>query len=84
MPRSEHNGDGFRYKVRYRPHRPEGAEDRTYTTVNVTNPNISEWIVSGVPTFQPYEIAVVSANNMGEAPILGGEWKIGYSGEGSK
>ena len=82
MPRSEHNGEGFRYRVRYRPHRPEGEEDRTYTTVNVTNPDTSEWIVSNVPTFQPYRIIVDSVNNMGEAPILG--WKIGYSGEGSK
>ena len=84
VSRSEHNGDGFRYRVHYRPHCPECAQDSTFTTNEVTNPNLGELIVSGVPTFQPYEIAVQSVNNVGEADILGGEWRIGYSGEGSK
>ena len=80
VPRREHNGEGFHYKVGYRPI----GDHRPMTIRQVMNPNTSEMAVSGVPTFQQYEIFVQSVNNMGEAPIRGGERKIGYSGEGRK
>jgi len=49
---------------------------------SVTDPTSSELIVYDVPIFHKYEIFVQSVNNIGEAPIIGGERKMGYSGEG--
>ena len=80
MPRREHNGEDFHYRVGYR--RLSNGEQMH--TSSVTNPNSSELIVYDVPIFQKYEIFVQSLNRIGEAPIIGGERKMGYSGEGSK
>ena len=80
MPRPEHNGEGFHYKVGYR-----RLDDRgPMSTSQVWDPSISELIVYDVPIFQKYELFVQSVNGKGEAPILGGERKVGYSGEGRK
>jgi len=83
VPRREHNGEGFHYVVGYRLYRPL-AESGPISTSQVWDPNSSELIVYDVPIFQEYEIFVQSVNRQGEAPILGGERKIGYSGEGRK
>ena len=80
MPRQEHNGEGFHYRVGYRALGNRGQ----MSTSLVTNPSSSELIVYDVPIFHKYEIFVQSVNRIGEAPIIGGERKMGYSGEGSK
>ena len=80
VPRQEHNGEGFHYRVGYRPLRAGG---QMYIS-EVRNPNNRELIVYDVPVFEKYEVIVQSVNNIGEAPILGGERKMGYSGEGRK
>jgi len=54
------------------------------STSVVTDPSSSKLIVYDVPIFQKFEIFVQSVNRIGEAPILGGERKMGYSGEGRK
>ena len=78
MPREEHNAEGFHYRVGYRPLSERGP----ISTSIVTDPTSSELIVYDVPIFEQYEIFVQSVNGVGEAPILGGERKRGYSGEG--
>ena len=83
VSRPDHNGQGFRYDVQYRPHH-SGDNQEQRISREVTDPSISELEVTGVPTFQPYEIFVQSVNDVDGAPILGGTRKIGYSGEGSK
>jgi len=80
VPRDEHNGEGFHYRVAYR---PLGSREQISTS-QVTTPTSSQLIVYDVPVFQKYEIFVQSVNRIGEAPILGGERKVGYSGEGRK
>ena len=80
MPRREHNGEGFHYRVGYRPLDNHGQ----MSTSLVSNSASSELIVYDVPIFHKYEIFVQSVNSMGEAPIIGGERKMGYSGEGRK
>lgn len=80
VPREDHNGEGFHYRVGYRAYGDRGP----MSTSVVTDPSSSKLIVYDVPIFQKFEIFVQSVNRIGEAPILGGERKMGYSGEGRK
>jgi hypothetical protein len=51
----------------------------------VANPSVGELVIyDQKEVFQKYEIFVQAVNNLGEAPILNGERRIGFSGEGSK
>lgn len=67
------NGPGLHYRVMWR----QKGVDSDWTTVTVANN--SEFVVSGTPTFVPYEIKVQSVNDHGAGP----EPAIahGYSGE---
>ncbi|XP_037539566.1 neuronal cell adhesion molecule isoform X2 [Nematolebias whitei] len=67
------NGPGLHYKVSWRQKRP-GAE---WTTETVSNN--SKFVVSGTPTFFPYEIKVQAVNDYGEGPEPA--VVLGYSGE---
>ncbi|XP_043943372.1 neuronal cell adhesion molecule isoform X9 [Protopterus annectens] len=67
------NGPGLQYKVSWR----QKDGDDEWTSVSVTN--VSQYIVSGTPTFAPYEIKVQAFNNFGYAPEP--SVVIGYSGE---
>uniref|UniRef100_A0A8C5M7V5 Neuronal cell adhesion molecule n=1 Tax=Leptobrachium leishanense TaxID=445787 RepID=A0A8C5M7V5_9ANUR len=67
------NGPGVEYKVSWR------QKDIGDDFVSVTVANVSKHIVSGTPTFVPYEIKVQALNVVGyapEPPIV-----IGHSGE---
>lgn len=67
------NGPGLRYKVMWR----QKARDIDWTTVTVANN--SKFVVSGTPTFVPYELKVQAVNDHGAGP----EPAVahGYSGE---
>lgn len=67
------NGPGLHYRVMWR----QKALDTDWTTVTVANN--SKFVVSGTPTFVPYELKVQAVNDHGAGP----EPKIaeGYSGE---
>nr|XP_019934674.1 PREDICTED: neuronal cell adhesion molecule-like isoform X11 [Paralichthys olivaceus] len=67
------NGPGLRYRVMWR----QKAVDSDWTTVTVSNN--SRFVVSGTPTFVPYELKVQAVNDHGVGP----EPAIarGYSGE---
>ncbi|TMS05363.1 Neuronal cell adhesion molecule [Larimichthys crocea] len=67
------NGPGLRYKVMWRQN-VEGAEWMTETVANST-----KFVVSGTPTFFPYELKVQAVNDHGEGPEPAGI--LGYSGE---
>ncbi|XP_019370126.1 PREDICTED: neuronal cell adhesion molecule isoform X8 [Gavialis gangeticus] len=67
------NGPGLQYKVSWR---QKDADDE-WTSVIVAN--VSKYIVSGTPTFVPYEIKVQSLNDLGYAPEP--SEVIGHSGE---
>lgn len=67
------NGPGLQYKVSWRPRDTE--ED--WTSVIVAN--ISEYVVTGTPTFVPYEVTVQAVNDYGHGPRP--EVVPGYSGE---
>ncbi|KAG8012788.1 Neuronal cell adhesion molecule [Nibea albiflora] len=67
------NGPGLRYKVMWRQN-VEGAEWMTETVANGT-----KFVVSGTPTFFPYELKVQAVNDHGEGPEPAGV--LGYSGE---
>ncbi|KAJ7329754.1 hypothetical protein JRQ81_015928 [Phrynocephalus forsythii] len=67
------NGPGLRYKVSWR----QRDGDDEWTSVVVAN--VSKYIVSGTPTFTPYEIKVQALNDLGAAPEP--TTAIGHSGE---
>ncbi|XP_072856599.2 neuronal cell adhesion molecule isoform X23 [Pogona vitticeps] len=67
------NGPGLRYKVSWR----QKDGDDEWTSVVVAN--VSKYIVSGTPTFTPYEIKVQALNDLGMAPEP--STTIGHSGE---
>ncbi|XP_054476186.1 neuronal cell adhesion molecule-like isoform X2 [Anoplopoma fimbria] len=67
------NGPGLHYRVMWR----QKAMDSDWTTVTVANN--SKFVVSGTPTFVPYELKVQAVNDYGAGP----EPAVahGYSGE---
>ncbi|KAG9490211.1 hypothetical protein GDO78_005869 [Eleutherodactylus coqui] len=67
------NGPGLQYKVSWR----QKDADEDWTSVIVAN--VSKYIVSGTPTFVPYEIKVQALNDLGYAPEAA--VVIGHSGE---
>uniref|UniRef100_A0A671RR82 Neural cell adhesion molecule L1 n=1 Tax=Sinocyclocheilus anshuiensis TaxID=1608454 RepID=A0A671RR82_9TELE len=67
------NGPGLQYKVMWR---QQGIE-KDWTSVSVAN--VSKFVVSGTPTFVPYEVMVQALNDYGLGPKPGAV--IGYSGE---
>ncbi|XP_073476024.1 neuronal cell adhesion molecule isoform X11 [Aquarana catesbeiana] len=67
------NGPGLQYKVSWR----QKDFDEDWTDVTVAN--VSKYIVSGTPTFVPYEIKVQALNDLGYAPVP--LVVIGHSGE---
>ncbi|XP_063998251.1 neuronal cell adhesion molecule isoform X40 [Pogoniulus pusillus] len=67
------NGPGLQYKVSWR----QKDVDDEWTSVIVAN--VSKYIVSGTPTFVPYEIKVQALNDLGYAPEP--SEVIGHSGE---
>ncbi|XP_044136285.1 neuronal cell adhesion molecule isoform X10 [Bufo gargarizans] len=67
------NGPGLQYKVSWR----QKDFDEDWTSVTVAN--VSKYIVSGTPTFVPYEIKVQALNDLGYAPEPA--VVIGHSGE---
>ncbi|XP_016849340.1 neuronal cell adhesion molecule isoform X23 [Anolis carolinensis] len=67
------NGPGLQYKVSWR----QKDGDDEWTSVIVAN--VSRYIVSGTPTFTPYEIKVQGLNDLGPAPEP--TTVIGHSGE---
>jgi receptor-type tyrosine-protein phosphatase zeta len=78
MPRIEHNGEGFHYRVAYKEVGVPGAQQKV---VEVTNWEQREYVVKGVPTFQKYEFHVQAANNLGISPQKL-YTRYGHSGEG--
>ncbi|XP_063252726.1 neuronal cell adhesion molecule isoform X15 [Prinia subflava] len=67
------NGPGLQYKVSWR----QKDVDDEWTSVIVAN--VSKYIVSGTPTFVPYEVKVQALNDLGYAPEP--SEVIGHSGE---
>uniref|UniRef100_A0A8B9L2I4 Neuronal cell adhesion molecule a n=1 Tax=Astyanax mexicanus TaxID=7994 RepID=A0A8B9L2I4_ASTMX len=67
------NGPGLQYKVSWR--QKETEED--WTSVIVAN--VSQYVVTGAPTFIPYEVTVQAFNDYGHGPKPG--VVFGYSGE---
>ncbi|XP_076578915.1 neuronal cell adhesion molecule a isoform X3 [Chaetodon auriga] len=67
------NGPGLEYKVQWR--QKDVDEDWSSKTVA----NVSQFAVSGTPTYVPYEIKVQALNDYGSGPEP--EVVIGYSGE---
>ncbi|XP_034433543.1 neuronal cell adhesion molecule a isoform X14 [Hippoglossus hippoglossus] len=67
------NGPGLEYKVLWR----QKDMDGDWSWKNVAN--ISRFVVTGIPTFVPFEIKVQAMNDYGSGPEP--EVLIGYSGE---
>ncbi|XP_067357760.1 neuronal cell adhesion molecule-like isoform X5 [Channa argus] len=67
------NGPGLHYKVMWR----QNLTDSDWTTVVVSNN--SKFVVSGTPTFVPYQLKVQAVNQHGAGPEPA--TAIGYSGE---
>ncbi|XP_031671477.1 neuronal cell adhesion molecule isoform X19 [Oncorhynchus kisutch] len=67
------NGPGLQYKVNWR--QKDVEEDWLSETVA----NTSKYVVSGTPTFVPYEVKVQAVNDYGNGPAP--EAVVGYSGE---
>eukprot|EP00063_Salmo_salar_P006421 XP_013981256.1 PREDICTED: neuronal cell adhesion molecule-like isoform X10 [Salmo salar] len=67
------NGPGLQYKVMWR----KKDVDKNWTSVTVAN--VSKFMVSGTPTFTPYEVKVQAINNngIGPDPVV----VTGHSGE---
>lgn len=56
------NGPGLHYKVMWR----QKSVDSDWTSVTVSN--TSKFVVSGTPTFVPYELKVQAVNDYGAGP----------------
>ncbi|XP_029317679.1 neuronal cell adhesion molecule a isoform X8 [Cottoperca gobio] len=67
------NGPSLEYKVQWR----QKDVDDHWSSKNVAN--VSQFVVSGTPTYVPYEIKVQALNDYGSGPEPG--IVIGYSGE---
>ncbi|KAM6895813.1 neuronal cell adhesion molecule a isoform 2-T2 [Xenentodon cancila] len=67
------NGPGLQYKVHWR----QKDVDEDWSSQNVAN--ASQYVVSGTPTYVPYEIKVQAFNDYGNGPD--GEVVVGFSGE---
>lgn len=67
------NGPGLEYRVQWR----QINVDEDWSTKNVAN--VSQFVVSGTPTYVSYEIRVQAINDYGSGPEP--ETVIGYSGE---
>ncbi|XP_053270886.1 neuronal cell adhesion molecule a isoform X1 [Pleuronectes platessa] len=67
------NGPGLEYKVLWR----QKDMDGEWSSKNVAN--VSRFVVTGIPTFVPFEIKVQAINDYGSGPEP--EALIGYSGE---
>ncbi|XP_067293217.1 neuronal cell adhesion molecule isoform X4 [Pseudorasbora parva] len=67
------NGPGLLYKVMWR----QQDVEKDWSAVSVAN--VSKYIVSGTPTFVPYELMVQAQNDLGPGPPA--TPVIGYSGE---
>ncbi|XP_016386966.1 neuronal cell adhesion molecule-like [Sinocyclocheilus rhinocerous] len=67
------NGPGLQYKVMWR------QQDMEKDWMSVSVANVSKFVVSGTPTFVPYEVLVQTLNDYGPGPKPSAV--IGYSGE---
>ncbi|XP_050956524.1 neuronal cell adhesion molecule-like isoform X8 [Labeo rohita] len=67
------NGPNLKYKVMWR----QQDTEKEWASVNVAN--VSKFVVSGTPTFVPYEVMVQALNEYGPGPQPSPV--IGYSGE---
>ncbi|XP_065133387.1 neuronal cell adhesion molecule isoform X9 [Paramisgurnus dabryanus] len=67
------NGPGLQYKVMWR------QQDVETEWTSVTVANVAKFLVSGTPTFVPYEVMVQAVNDYGDGPKPA--VVIGYSGE---
>ncbi|KAJ8374119.1 hypothetical protein SKAU_G00046990 [Synaphobranchus kaupii] len=67
------NGPGLQYKVIWR----QKDVDKDWMSLMVAN--VSKFVVSGTPTFVPYEVKVQAVNDYGSAPEP--QVHIGHSGE---
>ncbi|XP_065145893.1 neuronal cell adhesion molecule a isoform X11 [Paramisgurnus dabryanus] len=72
---SESNGPGLQYKVSWR------KKDVEQRWTSLTLANVSQYVVTGTPTFEPYEVTVQAINDYGPGPRP--EVVLGYSGEDS-
>uniref|UniRef100_A0A673LZR9 Neuronal cell adhesion molecule-like n=1 Tax=Sinocyclocheilus rhinocerous TaxID=307959 RepID=A0A673LZR9_9TELE len=70
---SNSNGPGLQYKVSWR------QEDVDQQWTSLTLANVSLYVVTGTPTFTPYEVTVQAVNDYGPGPRP--EVVLGYSGE---
>ncbi|XP_016130291.1 neuronal cell adhesion molecule-like isoform X2 [Sinocyclocheilus grahami] len=69
----ESNGPGLQYKVSWR------QKDLDPQWTSLTLANVSQYVVTGTPTFAPYEVTVQAVNDYGSGPRP--EVVLGYSGE---
>uniref|UniRef100_A0A8C1FSP7 Neuronal cell adhesion molecule a n=1 Tax=Cyprinus carpio carpio TaxID=630221 RepID=A0A8C1FSP7_CYPCA len=69
----ESNGPGLQYKVSWR----QKDVDQQWTSLSLAN--VSQYVVTGTPTFTPYEVTVQAVNEYGPGPSP--EVVLGYSGE---
>uniref|UniRef100_A0A8C1J592 Neuronal cell adhesion molecule a n=1 Tax=Cyprinus carpio TaxID=7962 RepID=A0A8C1J592_CYPCA len=69
----ESNGPGLQYKVSWR----QKDVDQQWTSLPLAN--VSQYVVTGTPTFTPYEVTVQAVNEYGPGPSP--EVVLGYSGE---
>ena len=81
VSREEQNGPGFHYVVRWRDHErrtTHGRRDTTQGNGSVSGrhsefeerrvaANITELVLGGLPVFVPYDVYVVSVNDIGPA-----------------
>jgi hypothetical protein len=75
---ADHNGEKFRYVVRYKRISPT-VSDTTVQTIEKWRQN--ELVVENQPTFAQYEISVEAVNDLGSAPAELLATVIGHSGE---
>uniref|UniRef100_A0A8C1YDA1 Neuronal cell adhesion molecule a n=1 Tax=Cyprinus carpio TaxID=7962 RepID=A0A8C1YDA1_CYPCA len=67
------NGPGLQYKVSWR------QKDLDQQWTSLTLANVSQYVVTGTPTYAPYEVTVQAVNDYGPGPRP--DVVLGYSGE---
>lgn len=80
MHRSEHNGEGFHYLVRYQ--RLSDADVGVGENMSEKVYDNNELVVKNQEIYKRYRISVLAVNNVGSAPDRGNSVHYGYSSEG--
>lgn len=79
MPKIEHNGPGFGYRVYWK----QDIPGQRWSVEEITDPDRKELVIKNQPAYRSYKIKIIAVNVRGESNAPQKEI-VGYSGEDGK